>query len=63
MYYHNYPAHLHKEIEMIFMFDGQNSVYCNGVTYELPTGSILLVPPNTIHAYNSPEHNNATACF
>ena len=54
MYRHNYPAHLHKEIEMIFMIDGDNSVYCNGETYELPTGSILLVPPNTIHAYNSP---------
>ena len=54
MYRHNYPAHMHKEIEMIFMIDGDNSVYCNGVTYELPAGSILLVPPNTIHAYNSP---------
>lgn len=54
MYRHNYPAHMHKEIEMIFMIDGDNSAYCNGITYDLPTGSILLVPPNTIHAYNSP---------
>ena len=53
-YHHNYPPHFHRELELIFMQDGCNRVNMNGVTYQIPAGSVFLAPPNTIHSYQNP---------
>ena len=51
---HNYPAHFHKELEMIFVLEGYNTASCNGITYDMHAGTVFLAAPNAIHAYDNP---------
>ncbi len=47
----DFPPHFHDEAEVIFVLSGTATAICNGETYSLSAGSILLVGPNLIHAY------------
>ena len=51
---HNYPPHFHKDLEVIFMLEGSNTVCHNGTNYVLAAGSAFLSTPNTIHSYTNP---------
>ena len=53
---HNYPPHFHKELEMIFMFEGANNLSYNGTSYRLEAGNVFIAAPNSIHSYNNPPH-------
>ena len=43
-------SHWHYFLEIIYMQEGTATVSCNDGTYELPTGSFILFPPQSIHS-------------
>lgn len=46
-----FPAHIHNEIEMKCILQGEHYAHCNGKTYYLKAGDIFISCPNQIHAY------------
>lgn len=51
-------AHLHKEIEMIYIIDGESYAYIDKKDYLLKTGDIFIVFPYQIHSYTTLEKGN-----
>ncbi len=47
----NYPAHIHEDIELIFVKKGSAIAFCDGKEYLLTENSFFLVFPNKIHHY------------
>lgn len=50
----SFPAHLHKETEMVLMLDGSLDVMAGGCDYRIDEGDLAVILPNTIHAYSNP---------
>lgn len=49
----NFSAHLHKEIELLYVQTGEVTAALDGVSYSLSSGDLLVMLPNTIHSYFS----------
>lgn len=47
---HDIPPHWHEEIEMTYIMEGTGEYTVNGIPCALPTGSVIMVPPNVLHA-------------
>lgn len=48
-----YEAHLHRDIEMIYVVSGQTKAYLDSVEYVLNQGDIFVAFPNKVHYYQS----------
>ena len=48
----NYPAHIHEEIELVFVKKGRAIGFCDGKKYELTEGTFFLTFPNQVHYYS-----------
>lgn len=46
-------AHLHKDIEMIYIMDGESYAYIDKKEYLLKTGDVFIVFPYQIHSYRT----------
>ena len=46
-----FPAHVHEEIEIIFVKRGGGTGFCDGRKYELVEGSFFMTFPNQVHHY------------
>lgn len=47
--------HLHRTTtEVFYVVEGMPSIRCGEVNRSHPPGSIVVVPPNTVHAYGNP---------
>lgn len=46
-----YPAHIHEDIELIYVKKGSCTAFCDGVRYALKENSLFLVFPNQVHHY------------
>lgn len=46
-------AHLHKDIEMIYIIDGESYAYINKKEYLLKTGDVFIAFPYQIHSYKT----------
>ena len=46
-----YIPHLHRELELICLLEGDVIAYADSVRYELHAGDIFLTFPNQIHSY------------
>ena len=53
--YHNFSAHSHNSIEVIFMLEGCNRVNVSGTEYDVSAGSVLIVPTNAVHSATNLE--------
>ena len=51
----SYPAHIHGCLEVSFCVRGQLQVSVGGSLCVLDAGSGILIPPNTVHSYTTPE--------
>ena len=49
----NYHAHFHKSFEMVFCAAGTLSVTISGIHHILTAGQAVLIPPNTVHSFES----------
>lgn len=51
-----FAPHLHNEIEIVAMFDGNAELIADGITYSLTPGDFVFILPNTIHGYTHEEN-------
>jgi len=49
----NFPPHIHEDIEIIFIRQGEGYGFCDDVSYKLKQGDFFLVFPNQIHHYSN----------
>ncbi len=48
-----FAAHLHKEIEVVYMLGGQTKAYLDSKEYILNEGDFFIAFPNKVHYYNT----------
>ncbi len=47
----DYPAHIHEDIELVYVRNGGGIAFCDGQKYELAPRSFFLAFPNQVHHY------------
>ena len=47
----NFSAHIHEDIELIYVKSGGGIAFCDGKKYILSENSFFLVFPNQVHHY------------
>ncbi len=48
-----FAPHLHKEIEVVYMIEGQTKAYLDSKEYILDAGDLFISFPNKVHYYNT----------
>ena len=48
----DFPAHIHEDIELIYVIKGGGTAQCDGKEYHLTPGSFFTVFPNQVHRYS-----------
>lgn len=48
----NFPAHIHDDVELVYVIEGSGTAFCDGKHYTLSANSIFLVFPEQIHSYS-----------
>ncbi len=46
-----FPAHLHSELELMYVQHGSTTAYRNGEEYVLTAGNLFLISPNQVHSF------------
>ena len=49
----NFPPHLHDNIEIVVIIDGEGEAFCDGKRYQLKKGDIFITYPNQLHHYEN----------
>ncbi len=47
-----FANHMHDEVEIIYLTEGELGVCCNGENYSLKKGDLVIVFPNLTHSYS-----------
>lgn len=47
----NFSAHIHEDIELVYVKEGSGYGDCNGKRYQLTPGSFFMAFPNQVHRY------------
>lgn len=50
---HSFPLHWHDEMEFIYVTDGNGIVTVRSSRYEVSSGDIIVIPPQTVHSISS----------
>ena len=59
----NFPAHLHSSFEFITVTEGKMTVTVDKTQYLLRKGDSVLVFPNQVHEFSTPDHSRHTLCI
>lgn len=51
----NFPAHVHDDIELVYVRQGKGVAWCDGKKYSLSPGTWFLAFPNQVHRYTEFE--------
>lgn len=54
-----YVPHLHKDLELVYVLDGEITVTTNENIYTASEGDFLLILPNQAHSYNTENNSKA----
>lgn len=54
----NFQSHLHQQVELIYVESGQLDITIHQTNYEVTTGELAIIFPNTIHRYETKKHND-----
>ncbi len=57
---HEYPAHLHDCVELIWMHSGRATINCRNKSYDLRAGDMCMVAPNELHSTHIPPSARCT---
>lgn len=57
-YNNNFPAHLHKQVELLYVLSGKIIVTIDKDVAELKAGDCSIAFPNTIHYYKTEEESH-----
>ena len=49
----HFPRHFHDHYSTLFVEEGVNEGFTEGVSYKVPKGGILIINPGELHAGNS----------
>ena len=52
-----FPPHVHRCYEAVFGLDGLLEITVDGEVYRLSRGDIMLIFPNQVHAFHTPQHS------
>lgn len=50
-------AHWHYFMEILYLLEGSVMVVCNGITYHMEAGELLLIPPQAVHSISGDKKN------
>ena len=50
-----YGEHMHDELEIIYIFEGEQGLDIGGSKYKLKQGDCAVIFPNCLHAYSRPK--------
>ncbi len=53
----DYPAHIHEDIEIVYVAEGEGAAFCEGKKYDLSPGMFFISFPNQIHYYENWDPN------
>lgn len=56
----HFPAHLHINLEMLYILNGPYEMSLDGVKQVFDSGDFVIIFPNVIHAYNNDNENSTT---
>jgi AraC-like DNA-binding protein/mannose-6-phosphate isomerase-like protein (cupin superfamily) len=59
----NFPSHLHRGFELLFLVDGEMEVIISQKSYHLKTGQFLLILPYEIHSFITKSHSRVNICI
>lgn len=59
----SYPAHLHKEVEFIYVLSGEIAITIDEQTYQLHPGDCSIAFPNCIHRSETPMQSDILLCI
>lgn len=55
-----FPAHLHKEVELVYIKQGYGHGCADGIDCTLTAGDFFIAFPNSVHYYDECQNMNAT---
>lgn len=58
----NFPSHLHRCYELIFVIEGEMEVIISERCFQLKSGQFLLILPYEIHSFRSESQSQAKLC-
>lgn len=59
----DYPLHLHKSFELVYLEAGTMEVHIGGEEYSLQAGELAIIFPGQLHAFSSPQSNRSRLCI
>lgn len=58
----NYPKHLHRSFEFIYVADGNIDISINNRTFEVQKHGCILILPYEVHSITTKEYSDANIC-
>ncbi|AQS11424.1 HTH-type transcriptional activator RhaS [Clostridium saccharobutylicum] len=58
----NYPKHLHRSFEFIYVTNGNIEVSVNNRTFNIPQNSCILILPYEVHSIATKKYSDANIC-
>lgn len=55
-----YPVHRHEELEVVLVFDGTLTMWCDGASYTATKGDVCVFPPFSMHAFGTLSSQSVT---
>ncbi|MFW2490908.1 helix-turn-helix domain-containing protein [Clostridium chromiireducens] len=59
----NYPIHLHRSFEFIYVMDGTLQVYVNNRNFNLKKDDCILILPYEVHSISTEKYSDARICI
>ncbi|ACL75900.1 AraC family transcriptional regulator [Ruminiclostridium cellulolyticum] len=59
----DFLPHLHAQLELLYVEDGEIEITVNGCTRLLKKGDLSVSFPNSVHSYNTPPHQERMNCI
>lgn len=59
----NFPLHLHRSFEFIYVLDGNMNIQIGNQIFSLQKNKAALIFPGQLHAYTTKEHSKSFLCI
>ena len=59
----SFAPHLHGCFEVVLLTEGEMFITVDGVRYPMHAGDAILIFPNQVHSFDTPEHSAHTLCI
>lgn len=60
---HSFALHLHKQVELLVVLEGSITADIDCKEYQISAGEGVLVFPNRLHSYSTPENSRSLICI